>query len=204
MHATATRSDYDLDSPWPRFLDLLDTDPRHALEGLHTFAWKLSEARPPAILRSLDPADRQDRISDLVLSCCSDNFRKLRKYRDVGKPFAAWLTTVLVRQVLDWLRTQRHTEELTDEVGAAEDDPPPNLSDRVVASLHRCLGRMTEKCRLYLACAGDGMKPQEIVLLLRLPDGENKRVSDALRHCMRRLREMLLAEGLDPEEMAND
>jgi RNA polymerase sigma factor (sigma-70 family) len=202
MHAAGTQPVFDLDSPWPEFLDFLDSDPRHALEGLHTFAWKLSEARPPAIMRRLDPADRQDLISDLVLSCCSDDFRKLRRYQNVGKPFAAWLTTVFVRQVLDWLRRQRRTEELPDEFGAVEGDPPPGPTDRVVDCLHRCLGRMTEKCRLYLACAADGMKPREIALLLNLPEGENKRVSDDLRHCMRKLREMLLAEGVDPEEMA--
>jgi|SRR5712671_392744 len=202
MSGTRTQPAQDLDSPWPAFLDLLDLDPRRALEELHTFAWKLSEARPPAVLRSLDLADRQDRIADLVLSCFQDDFRRLRKYQNVGKPFAAWLSTVLMRQVVSWLRSRRPVDELTDAVGAFEGDHPLGLTGRVVDCLNRCLGRMTEKCQLYLTCAADGMKPREIVLLLGLPDGENKRVSDDLRHCMRRLREMLLAEGLDPEEVA--
>jgi hypothetical protein len=45
------------------------------------------------------------------------------------------------------------------------------------------------------------MKPREIAQLLMLPEGGNKQVSDDLRHCMGRLRELLLAEGVRPEEV---
>jgi len=201
MDAIRTQSVHELDSPWPDFLSLLDEDPRRALEGLHVYVWKLFEARPPAILRKLDLSEREDRIADLVLSCYRDDFRRLRTYRNVGKPFAAWLTTVLVRQVLTWVRSQKPANELTDSIGA-EEATPLGLSGRVTESLRRCLGRMTEKCQLYLACLADGMKPREIAVLLRLPEGDNKRISDDLRHCLRRLREMLLAEGVNADEVA--
>ena len=194
-----SQSTHVLDSPWPEFLDLLDADPQRALEGFHVFAWKLLVARPPAVLRSLERADREDRIADLVVSCCDDDFRKLRKYRNVGKPFSAWLTTVFVHQLLTWFRARRPTGELTDI--PVEYEPPATLSTRVTECVIRCLGQLTEKCRTYLACVADGMKPREIALLLRLPEGDNKRVSDDLRHCMRRLRELLLAEGVKPEEL---
>jgi RNA polymerase sigma factor (sigma-70 family) len=202
VHSTGAQSVHDLDSPWPGFLDLLDKDPRSALEGLHTYSWKLFEARPPAILRRLDTADREDRIADLVLGCCQDNFCKLRKYQNIGKPFAAWLSTVLVRQVFDWLRSQRSVEELTDAVGATEDEPPMALSDGIVECLNRCLGRLPDKCQKYLTYAAEGMKPREIAALLRLPKGENKSVSDDLRYCMKKLREDLLKEGVLPDEVA--
>jgi len=201
MPEPRTQPVHELDSPWPVFLDLLDSDPRRALEGLHVFAWKLSEARPPSVLRRLPLVDRQDRVADLVLSCCQDNFRKLRSYRNVGKPFAAWLATVITHQVLDWLKSQRPLDELTDLVAAPHADPPAMLSARVTESLHKCLGCMSEKCRIYLACTADGMKPRDIALLLRLPEHENKRVSDDLRHCMKRLRALLIAQGVDPEEV---
>lgn len=201
MRFTSTNFLHDLDSSWPAFLDLFDAEPRHALEGLHTFAWKLFLVRPPAVLRRLELADREDRIADVVLSCCKDDFRKLRKYQDVGKPFAAWLSTVLVRQVLDWLKSKRPTDELTDAMGATEDDPSVGLSDGITDCLRRCLGRMSDKCQKYLSFTAEGMKPREIALLLRLPEGDNKRVSDDLRHCMKKLREALLDEGVVPEEV---
>lgn len=201
MFGKDARSAHDLDSHWPAFLDLLDTDPHRALEGIHTFAWKLFEVHPPFILRKLDPTDRQDRIADLVLSCSQDRFRKLRSYRNVGKPFAAWLSTVLVRQAINWLRSRKPAEELTESLQSVEDDQSPGLSGRVVDSLNRCMGQMTEKCRLYLVCTADGMKPRDIALLLGVPEVDNKRISDDLRHCRRRLRELLLAEGVDPDEV---
>lgn len=201
VQIVSARIVHEIDAPWPHFLELLDTDPRRALEGLHVFAWKLFESRPPAIMRKLDPAERQDRIADLVLSCCRDDFRKIRSYRDVGKPFSAWLGIVLCRQVLDWMRTQRPVIELRDAIGAIEPAPQPGISDRVLGCLNRCLGQMTEKCRLYLACFAEGMKPKEVALLLRLPPGDNKRVSDDLRHCLNRLRAMLVSEGIDLEEV---
>jgi RNA polymerase sigma factor (sigma-70 family) len=201
MNGGIAKPVHELDSPWPAFLDFLDRDPRHALEGLHTFAWKLSYARPPAILRSLDPADQQDRISDLVLSCCQNDFRKLRKYHNVGRPFAAWLMVVLDRQVRDWLRSRRPTNELDENLATPSEPPSIGLSARIVRCLNQNLARMSEKCRLYLACLADGMKPREIALLLQMPEGGNKRVSDDLRQCMHRLREMLIADGVTPDEI---
>ncbi len=201
MSGTDTHFVHDLDAPWPAFLDLLDEDPRRALEGFHVFAWKLSESRPPAILRSLDSADQQDRIAELVLSCSRDEFRKLRRYQNVGKPFAAWLTTVLDRQVRDWLRRQRPVDDLTENLNAWDAASSPELPNRVIECLNRCMDRMSPKCRLYLVCFADGMKPKEIALLLKLPEGDNKRVSDDLRHCIRRLRDLLTEAGVRPEEV---
>jgi len=192
---------HDLDSPRPVFLDYLDSDPQLAIEEFHTFTWKLAIARPPAVLNALNPADRQDSIADLVLSCIADNFAKLRKYADVGKPFAAWLTTVLDRQVRDKLRRQGRSDRAL----AAIDPSPPSsqnpLPRGLLECLDVCLNQMSPKCRLYLACLADGMKPAEIALLLQLPDGSNKRVSDDMRHCIHRLRTLLLEAGVRPEEV---
>lgn len=199
--ALTTRAIHDLDAPWPGFLDLIDRDPTRALEGLHTFAWKLFQVRQPATLRTLPEHDREDRIANLVLSCCQDDFRKLRQYRNVGKPFAAWLTVVLARQVSDWRRAHRPWDELPDSLPHPGSGPDRMLSPRVVECLHRCLALLSKKCQNYLACLADGMRPREIVLLYHLPKEDNARVSDDLRHCARRLREMLLQEGIDPEQV---
>ena len=193
---------HDLDTPWPGFLDYIDREPRKALEGLHVFAWKLFETRPPSILRGLDRSDRQDRIADLVYSCARDGFRKLRTYRNAGRPFSGWLTTVLVNQVLDGLRSRRPSEELTESLGGPDEDPPVILSNWLQERLKRCFDRMSERCQLYLACLADGLRPREIAELLQLPPSDNKSISDDLRYCLRRLREMLLQEGVNPEEVS--
>ena len=200
MHVRSTSYVHDLDSPWPAFLDLLDSDPRAALDGFHRYSWKLFQIRPPSVLSRLDSQDRDDLIADLVLSCCQDDFRKLRKYQNVGKPFAAWLSTVLVRQVLDWFKRQRPTDEFTDDAHAMDEQPFP-VSPKLAECLNQCLSRMSEKCQAYLSFSAHGLKPSEIAVLLHLPEGDNKRVSDDLRHCMKRLREELLKAGMRPLEV---
>lgn len=200
MNLRTTRYEHDLDSSWPAFLGLLDSNPRAALEGFHRYTWKLFQVRPPSALSRLVSSDREDQIADLVLGCCQNDFRKLRKYRDVGKPFAAWLSTVLVHQVLDWHKKRRPTDELTDGAYLKDEHPFP-VSPKLSECLHQCLTRMSEKCQAYLSFGAHGLKPSEIVVLLHLPEGDNKRVSDDLRHCLRRLREELLKAGMRPIEV---
>lgn len=199
--ALTTHTIHDLDSPWPGFLDLIDQDPTRALEGLHTFAWKLFQVRLPSNLRTLSEHNREDRIADLVLSCCRDDFRKLRQYKRMGKPFAAWLTVVLAHQVSDWIRKERPWEEIPESLPHPGRSPDRILSPHVVECLHRCLAQLSKKCQRYLACLADGMRPREIVLLYQLPKEDNARVSDDLRYCASQLRELLLREGIDPEQV---
>lgn len=161
------------------------------------FAWRLFAARPPTVLKRLSHADREDRIADLVLSCCEWDFRRLRKYRDIGKPFAAWLTILLVNQTLDWLRSRKPFPEILEAKRAEEKDLPEPLPATIRTCIHRCLSRMGAKCQLYLACLADGMRPREIAVLVLLPE-DNKRIADDLRYCLRKLRMMLIEEGLDP------
>jgi DNA-directed RNA polymerase specialized sigma24 family protein len=193
----AAPTTHDLDSTWPSFLDLLDSDPGGALQGLYEFAWRLSKSRPPSILLRLDPADREERVSELVLKCYDQDFRKLRTYKDMGRPFAAWLNTVLDRQVRDWYRAEKPMEDVPD-IPEPQQDGSLVLTARARAIVRGCIDRMTDKCKLYLGCVADGLKPRETAALLL---GDSKQISDDTRHCLRKLREMLLAEGIRPDEL---
>jgi DNA-directed RNA polymerase specialized sigma24 family protein len=123
-------------------------------------------------------------------------------YQNMGRPFAAWLTTVLDRQVRGWLRSRKPSDEITEGSARTGTDPRLGLSNQVVDSLNRGLDELNTKCRLYLSYRSEGLKPREIADALGLPDGENKRVSDDLRHCMSRLRDFLLSRGIRPDEVA--
>ena len=191
----------DLDSSWPPFLDLLDSNPGRARELFHRFAWALFKARPPSILHSLQPADREDRISDLVMSCSRDSFRKLRQYKNTGSTFAAWLSVVLDRDVRAWMRSRKPVEEVTEVSARTKSDTGLGLLGRISGSVQSGLRQIGTKCRVYLGYRADGLKPKEIVEELGMSASGNKRVSDDLRYCMVRLRDFLVARGVRPSEV---
>jgi DNA-directed RNA polymerase specialized sigma24 family protein len=194
----------DLQATWPSFLDLLDPDPKRAWEGFYAFAWKLLQARPPRLLRSLQPADQENVIAEVIVHCTDDHFRRLRTYQDKGKPFAAWLVVVAHHKALDWIR--RYPQPGDEPKGTEPEDQrhydkpvDPGLRERVSA----CRRRLGEKCqRLIELWADYGYRPREIAEDPALghelgysPD-ENKRVSDDLRYCKKKLKGLLREEGL--------
>ncbi len=70
---------------WPEFLDLLDRDSRRAFEEFYLFARRLLLAAPPHIFLEVPVDSREDIIHDVILHCCRDEFRVLRKYRNRGR-----------------------------------------------------------------------------------------------------------------------
>jgi hypothetical protein len=50
--------------------------------------------------------------------------------------------------------------------------------------------------------AADGYKPRELTRLLGWPADWNKKASDDLRECRKRLRQSLAAAGIDPGEFS--
>lgn len=189
-----------LATPWPEFLGLLDSSPTLALDGLYRFTWKLMAARPPRIYRSMSREDREDCVVDLVVGLADRDFRRLRTYRDHGRPFASWLCTTATRHAIRWLVGRRATVELPADLAA--DDPAP---DPVLGSLRdeiaECMAKLSPKCRTYLICLADGMRPRDVVQFLRLDMEENRAVSDDTRYCKEKLRSLLASRGITPESV---
>jgi hypothetical protein len=119
----------------------------------------------------------------------------------MGKPFSGWLTMVLSRTALDIVPRPPINESL-DELEDLPGPPPKERDVFVAEKMRRCLARLSDKCQLYLPLFADGYKPREIVLMLRLPKEEGKKVADAIRHCLGRLEIVLRDEGIGPDEDA--
>jgi DNA-directed RNA polymerase specialized sigma24 family protein len=195
-----------LQQEWPSFLDRLDDDPARAAEEFYGFARTLLSVAPPRNLWEVPEDLREDVTHDLVLDCCRDGFALLRRYRDRGRPFAAWFALVARNRISDRMRRERRQVEWD----VQEDDrrerpavsPARRALDRValekVVSEVRALG---DVCRVLLLGAAEGRSPRELVHLLGWPEDWNKKASDDLRACRKRLRRRLEAVGVDPEEI---
>ncbi|MFH1842607.1 MAG: sigma-70 family RNA polymerase sigma factor, partial [bacterium] len=197
---------------WPAFLGLLERDPKHCFAGFYIFARKLLTVCPPRALRMVPHQQRDDIIHDIILHCCQDDFRVLRRYQDHGKPFAAWFLLVARNKIVDQLRTERLgtpvslAEEDEESPGIILQDSAPTAdlqTDRrkILAFVQDVLLQMSDKCRILIQGAAEGRKPREMTRLLGWPTDWNKKVSDDLRECRQRLRTLLDRSGMDIEEL---
>jgi len=199
----ADTSQHVLKQSWPDFLDRLDSDPTRAFEDFYTFARTLLTVAPPRNLWELPDEQREDLIHDVVLDCCLDDYRVLRRYRNQGRPFASWFSLVARNRITDQLRRKR--EVLSEDYNGARSPAAPAAAspDRLALS-HAMLEKVVhhieslgDVCRLLLLGAAEGLKPRDLVRVLGWPDDWNKKASDDLRECRKRLRHRLRAEGLD-------
>lgn len=194
----------------PKFLRLLDSNPVQAWVGLHEFTWSTLTTHPPAAFRGLARDEREDVIADLVERLRDDGFAKLRKYRNIGRPFANWLVTVAERFTRSRLRSRRAAERRDRAVqeragyvpGGEAVSPAVSLSESVEARevlehVRTCMAELDPADRVLLQAAADGYKPRELTVLLGA-SLSNKQVSDRLRYLRRRLRAELASRGVQP------
>ncbi len=212
--APASPPEIPLGATWPGFLDLLDSDPELAFELFYAFTVKLLKIGPPRVFLSVDQSRRQDLLHDVILHCCREDFRVLRQYTDRGRPFAAWLQLVTRNKVLDFLRADRHSAALPLD-GDEEDGPEIPVPDtapgadlqidrhRTLELVRAALAKLSDACRILIQGAAEGYKPRELTRLMGWPADWNKKASDDLRECRKRLRKLLADMGLSPEELQN-
>ena len=199
-----------VDHSWPSFLNLLDKNPDKAFREFYSFTYKLLKVKPPKGMQGMSEMESEDLIHEIVLHCVTDDFKVLHQYLDRGKPFAAWLYVLAHNMCLDYLRKRKR-----DIVPVSEDRHPynPNLNRSraeldstpekrarlkgVIDTVGRCISKLGEYCQLLLQLAADEYSPREIVQVLRLPADENKKISDDLRGCRKRLKKLFAEEGVD-------
>lgn len=199
----------------PGFLTDLDSDPDRAFAAFYEFTWRLLQSNPPSAMRALSQLDREDVITNVIYHCWRDDQRKLRSYRDQGKPFAKWLTVVAWHEAIDFLRARNprevpFTDSTDDRPGTPQDDYPagnappdgPAIVAETLAILAKALKKLSVECQLLIELRAQGYKPREMIVLLGWPaDKSNKDISDQARHCVKRLKEILREAGHDWREL---
>jgi RNA polymerase sigma factor (sigma-70 family) len=158
-------------------------------------------------MRCLNDHDKESLISDIIYHCVRDDFAVLRKYDDLGYPFEAWLYKIAHRIVLDWLKRKKREKELS----RSSDDKDPNdcsieLADHhghsqplleMVRQVKALIPLLGKNCQLLLKLAAEEYTPKEMALVLQLSSDQNKKVSDDLRYCRQRLKNLMWERGFD-------
>lgn len=194
----------------PSFLALLDTNPSLAMAQFDKGFRKYFSAFQPRTLQHVDQQTREDMLSDLKLHCLSSDFRVLRKYLDVGKPFSHWFTLVTHNRFLEILRSKKHELSLNEnfEEGHDPSEPPGTGSSpeeeafwrQLLEFTRQCLSLASPKCRQLLLLAAEECTPLELAQLLHMKAEENKKVSDDLRYCRNRLSNCLEDKGISESD----
>jgi len=199
--------DHPLRQTWPSFLNVLEKDLTRGKAEFAVFAYKLLQARPPKILQAQTTEEREDWIQEIILHFTNDDCRVLREYRNTGHPFAAWFVTVVNHKAYDFYRKFSTYHERT----ASMDDTPdgighPDLAEpadvrsefsEIVGKVAACIKKMSRKCQILLQAAAEEYNPREMLTLLGKDAGTNKQAGDDLRACRRRLKSLLMDEGVE-------
>jgi RNA polymerase sigma factor (sigma-70 family) len=165
---------------------------------------------PPAIMRSLGEAEREDLIQDVILHCTEDKLRALKSYRNTGRPFSVWLYFITRNRTLDFLRREGRMARFRDELTADHADistdgnlgPEQSNSVKVVlVKVADGLRGLDQKCRILIGFAADEYAPREIALALGLTPDHAKKISDDLRHCRRKLRDYIESQGVNLSDL---
>ncbi len=183
---------------WPGFLDLLDSEPGKALDEFYRLASGTIARVPPRPVRGLAKQAFEDFFHDFVLACCKGRFRKLKQYRDRGRPFAGWLYVVAHNFALDWLARLDQPMENTNFAETA--GVSGNGLAHLVQNVQQAISTLSEKCRLLLKLAAEEYTPKEMTLAMGWPEDQNAKASNDLRYCRRKLRQILADSGVDIEE----
>lgn len=195
----------DLSDSWPSFLDHLDSDPQRAQREFCEWAMRFFAACPPSVLSAIPKEQRESICFDIMADCLMDDFRILRKYKNRGKPFAAWFVFVSRHRIIDRIRSIKRTpdvDQFNSEVGGDRPEWEPIVFDhhtlkRIVEVVKQCIGEMTEQCQLLLELVGDGEEIPDILAMRVVAPDTNKKLSNAIRHCQKRLWECVESKGVD-------
>ena len=199
-----------IDQEWPEFLDKLDSDPDNAFADFYKIALRVLKSTPPVPMRSLPSDDIEELTNDIVYHCVKDNFRILRQYKPMGKPFAAWFYIIATNKCRDYFRSRGRRPQTISIHGSANElslenklRNPGNNGEKkydlkkLLSFTRVSIEKLGDYCRLLLEMAADEFTPREMVAVLRLPKDHNKKVSDDLRECRRKLKKLLVDEGYD-------
>jgi len=195
-------ADHPLESPWPPFLDWLDSQPERAKAAFADFGYRLLRVCPPRVFSGLTPEQQEEAVQEVLIHCIADGCRVLRLYRPCGKPFAAWLLFVASNKARDlFFRKKRDEVSLDPDLERQLPAPAAPAADLLRDGIvRRELGALGEKCRLLLSFFADGLKPREmaelVARLLGYEEYSNKQAGDDLAYCRRLLKGRLEQAGL--------
>lgn len=200
----------DLSDSWPSFFDHLDSDQQRAQREFCEWAMRFFAACPPGQLSGLPREQREPLCYDIIGDCIIDDFKILRKYKNCGKPFAGWFMVVARRRIIDRFRSIKRTPDVDrsdfaiDSTGRSKWEPVVieyHTAKRIQKVIEQCLSHMTEQCQNLIPLVADGEKIKDILAMRVVEADTNKKMSNAIKHCQKRLRECLASRGVEISQL---
>ena len=196
----------------PDFLEIMETDLTAGMRIFIDAGYRYLLARPPKEFFACPGLEPADFAIQIICALVKDDCRRLRKYRDQGKPFLAWFRTVAVRYAIDIMRKNDSiTGPLTSTGSGGEDDDifdhveraPVVLGDEdlgnVIRESIRSMGDHPCHRILWMRYV-DEYSNQEISQ--QSPEGwSNVEVGNRFRRCRLRLMEKLKEQGITPDDI---
>lgn len=146
-----------------------------------------------------------DPTGAVYLHLTKDDYRALRSFRDVGKPFTHWLFVVADRVARgEWL-AQRPLpgDELDPSLPGADPAPDAGLDpQRVREIVHQALERAPDDCRQLLERRY--LHGEAVLAIARDYQRDNKKLSNRILYCLRGLRIACERNGLDLRRFLED
>ena len=202
---------YSLSDRKPDFLSYLNSDPERAVREFYVFTVKFMQSSAPRVILAIPPEERESLTHDIVVRCIDDNCRVLRQYRDQGKPFAAWLYRIARNMIIDIIKPHKVQGQAIQEVPFddfqnletgvrvnVQSEEVRQFQSRVLEQVNECLRQLNEHCQLLLRMAAREFNPQEMAQVLRWDSKKAKKISDDLRYCREKLKNLLSIQGIDP------
>jgi RNA polymerase sigma factor (sigma-70 family) len=190
---------------WPPFLDTMNSQPRSAAVQFYKYVVGLLEVSKPRALKAVPAEYRNDLFHDIVVHCIRDDFRVLRQYKDMGRPFAAWFYFVANNKIRDfWDKEKQRSDtggsgviepELAD---TSHSNPGSDTQNRqLLDKVNQCIRELDDHCQVLLRLAAEEYKPREIVRVLGWAKDKAKKISNDLAYCRKKLMDLLSVRGIE-------
>jgi DNA-directed RNA polymerase specialized sigma24 family protein len=165
--------------PWPEHLHHLhDPEKEDEVSRLfEIFLRLLLKARKPKGYEDLPLQERNDLVRDLLFYFYENHFRRLKQYRNIGKPHAVWVLKVAANYIQDRLRqldaeaSHIHRDSYEDLSARNLVDENPLWEDRskresLARIVREELSGLEEECWLLLSRTAEGFRLKDLRRLI--------------------------------------
>ncbi|NNF07407.1 MAG: hypothetical protein HKN21_11650 [Candidatus Eisenbacteria bacterium] len=187
---------------YPKFLELLDTDPEQSWVGFSEYVWKFLEHRKPDSFRGLDQETQEDIVADLIAKARIDDYKLLRSYEDRGVAFSAWVRRVLRNRAFDILRRSSPKALDQENTETAHADAIRNLAiEEIICKVQACMDKLPSNRRLLLQYSADGFQPRQLKFIAGEGYEDNKKLGDLMRTIRRSVLRCLKRKDIREEDL---
>ena len=193
----------------PEYLSCLDSAPQKSFEDLYNDLSALLSTHPPSPYGKLTNDEKDDLLDDIAYHLVRNNFKVLRKYKNIGRSFWSWLYTVCNNYILDYLRKKNPEVDIEssseskssgiENILPAQSTNPSNpdvLSDLLEAT-NKGIAKLDSLCKVLLEMAADEYTFDEMLVVLKWPSNKMKSLYGKVDYCRKKLKDLLFLDGHD-------